>query len=746
MKKGFILVLIAFCLSSQISIAQTIMGENLEGKRLEQELDSLERVLRHNYYSGQYNKVIEDAPDLIKRVERVNNATIARRIRTSLGNTFVNLGDIDKAREIFRITLKKAQEDKDTFSIMSAYTSLGIGYMKSDMSKAIEYFERTRMLGHKAKMNIFVISTGINLTELYLDNNLPVKAQQELDKIIPLMNLEYPNAKETEANIYFEQGAILVQQGKYDQAISYLNKAIRVGKNSYVEEIHIKTLEYLIEAYDKTSKYRELNAIRKQYDSLRDKRYEDDKVKYQQVAVAKFKLDQVEEQLKISQVETEFAEHRASQSKMLSFMASTIGILLLIFTVFLLYYRHKRGSLVRDLKIKNKQYLEAKEKSEKLARVKTQFLSTISHELRTPLYGITGLSSVLIKNPKLKDQLENLVPLKASADYLLSLINDVLHLNKLESQIGKEVHNVYFKLQDIIQTTVQTFAFINEQHNNKVVVHIDHQISPVLNGDRTKIVQILMNLVGNASKFTQDGVINIEVRQKKVIDNQVIISFIVEDTGMGIPKEQQDKIFDEFAQISNISDYQGTGLGLPIVNKILKVLDSSLEFESTFGEGTKFSFDLSLVEGLENDLENLDYYEYKKQLVGKKILIVEDNKINQIVTQKVLEQYDMHHVTANNGLEAIDCVNKEEFDIILMDINMPVMNGLESSKAIRELGISTPIIALTAVSSDDFKEELSDYGINHAILKPYKTEILLDGIFENLSLNSLGTGPDKLAV
>jgi CheY-like chemotaxis protein len=278
-----------------------------------------------------------------------------------------------------------------------------------------------------------------------------------------------------------------------------------------------------------------------------------------------------------------------------------------------------------------------------------------------------------------------------------------------------------------VYSILQTFEFINQQNNNAVHVDIDPDIPEVLSGDQMKISQVLMNLISNASKFTQDGAITISIKSAGKKDQKTAIAFCIKDTGIGIPEEQQSKIFDEFAQITNSSDYEGTGLGLPIVNKILTLLGSTLTFESSYGKGTTFRFTIPFDVGLETDLERIkeNTIDYKK-LDQKKILIVDDNKINQLVTQKVLEQYGILHRTASNGKEALHLVKENTFDIILMDVNMPVMNGLESSKAMRELEIETPIIALTAINSTDPEKDFASFGINDAIIKPYKTEKVLE--------------------
>ncbi len=693
-----------------------------------EQLDSMMLRMRAYFYEGSYDMVIEQTPALIKNAQAIQEIESERPFWSVLGNAFIQLDDTDKASELFNESLIYAQKIKDTLFIVSSYINLGNTYIKEDPKLAIKYFDDALDLGMVMQDNRITFITHNNLSELYVGINMPQKAQYHVDKALPLVYLQSEDLKdEYLATVYHVQGAIYLQQEKYDQAIEYILKSIELGENNYQEETLLNNYKHLIDAYDKTGQYEALNVIRKQYDMLRDRRYENDIIKQQQIARSKFNLDQYEQKLRASQLENQLTQQKASKSQLLSIFSLTIGAILLLLMGFLLYVRHKRNKLLKDLKVKNQQYLEAKEKSEKLAQAKTKFLSTISHELRTPLYGIIGLSSVLINNPKLKDHLENLTSLKFSADYLLSLINDVLQLNKLESQSGQEVQNSYFKIENLIHSILQTFEFINQQNNNVVSVDIDPDMPEVLSGDQMKISQVLMNLISNASKFTQDGFIDISIQSTRKENQNVELLFCIKDTGIGIPEAKQGKIFDEFTQITNSSGYEGTGLGLPIVNKILTLLGSTLQLESAYGKGTTFIFPLELGVGVESDIERIEENDicYKK-LDQKKILIVDDNKINQLVTQKVLEQYGLQHHTASNGLEALNTAKDQEFDVILMDVNMPVMNGLDSSKAIRKLDIDTPIIALTAINSTDPEKDFASFGISDAIIKPYKTEKLLE--------------------
>ncbi len=695
-----------------------------------EQIDSMFGILRGYFYKADYHKVIEIAPSIVNNAYDINYKMGQRRIMSVLGNAFIQVDDTDGASEYFNKALVRAKKEKDTLSLVSLYINLGNTFIIKDPKQAITYFEKTLELGKQLKNDAFNFIALNNLSELYVGIKDPKKAQYYVDKALPIAlyskAVDEKLRDEYVATVYHVQGAVFLLQKKYDQAITYVLKSMELGKGKYQEETLLANFKYLLDAYDQTGQYEKLNVIRKQYDSLRDIRYESDRISQQQLARSKFNLDQFEQELKASELEKLLAQQKASESKLLSTFSLIIGGILLLILILLLYVRRKRFKLLKDLKAKNLQYLEAKEKSENLTQAKTQLFSTISHELRTPLYGIIGLSTILIKDPKLQSHLEDLTSLKFSADYLLALVNDVLNLNKLDSLAGQRIQNSNFKLESLIHNITQSFEFINQQNNNVIYIDIDPTIPRILVGDQTKVSQILMNLVSNASKFTQDGRIDIIVKKQYADDNNVSLFFSIMDTGIGIPEEQQEKIFEEFTQGTNLSDYEGTGLGLPIVNRILSILGSKLMFKSTYGKGTTFSCVLPFSQNiiLDEDLERDDVC--VKKLQDKKILIVDDNKINQLVTQKVLEQHGMFHRVANNGLDAIEKVKEHYFDAILMDVNMPIMNGLDSSKEIRNIGLETPIIALTVVNAENPEKDFGSYGIDDAIVKPYRTEQLLE--------------------
>ena len=396
---------------------------------------------------------------------------------------------------------------------------------------------------------------------------------------------------------------------------------------------------------------------------------------------------------------------------------------------------NKRRRLIELLQKKNKEYLLAKQESDRLSKTKIKFFSTVSHELRTPLYGVIGLTSILMEDKSLKSHEKDLKALKFSADYLLALINDVLQINKLESE-NLESEFTSFNLKELINTIISSFEYICKQNNNDVSVNVDENIPPLIRGNSVRLSQVLMNLIGNACKFTENGTITITAIKEGIKGNNASIKFTIADTGIGIPLDKQETIFEEFSQGSSLNyNYQGTGLGLPIVKRLLELSSSEIYLESEPGKGSSFWFTLSfeIIKDIKEEVSAgiLDV----TVLENKRILIVEDNKINQMVTKKILEKNHVICDLAENGQQAVDKVKNNHYDLVLMDINMPIKNGMEATKEIRTFNKNIPIIALTAVEIDELRHKIFDSGMNDVIVKPYDMKLFIQTIIKNLINN-----------
>ncbi len=408
-------------------------------------------------------------------------------------------------------------------------------------------------------------------------------------------------------------------------------------------------------------------------------------------------------------------------------------IIIIVVLLFLIYSLYKTNFLReqsnKELKLANEELKLAKEKAEIASQLKTQFVSTVSHELRTPLYGVIGITNIILEEHKELANSPHLNSLKFSARYLLSLVNDLLQINKIEEN-KITLENMIFNVTDEIITIIDSLEYIAVKNNNKLFTQIDPNIPDFLIGDKLRLSQVFMNLISNALKFTKDGSVTVSAKLDRLEASKHYIYFEIKDTGLGIAKEDQQKIFDKFVQIERKeSDYQGTGLGLSIVQKLIEFFDSKINIESKEGVGSIFSFTIGfdVDESKKNEIiNNINVDISMNQLY--KILVVEDNKINQVVTKKILENNNFKCTILDDGYAALNLLETEQFDIILMDINMPIINGFETTKLIRNNDIAIPIIALTAFDKEDILEQALSCGMNDIIIKPFEQSKLVQVI------------------
>ena len=412
-------------------------------------------------------------------------------------------------------------------------------------------------------------------------------------------------------------------------------------------------------------------------------------------------------QLALAKKEQEFQRAIISKGIIFTLLLAFISLSLFV-SLYLIY-------------IKNKKYKIAKVKAEQLSKVKSNFYSEISHELRTPLYAVIELSRLLLKeniNRKHKEYLESL---NFSGNHLLSLINNVLELNKVESG-NLELQILNFKLKNLINSVAESLEYAMQDSHNTIHMVYDDTIPEYLNGDSLKLSQLFINLISNAIKFTNNGNIYVTTKLIDKTDSNVKIYFEIKDDGIGISKEKQSKIFEEFYQEhnENKNSYHGTGLGLPIVKRILTAMNSDILIESEVNKGCKFSFEIDFSYQINTKLNIVAPDVLSQDMEGMNFLIVDDNKINQLVTKKVLDQLDIKSKSVNSGEEALVLFKKERFDCILMDLHMPGgIDGYETTKRIRLEDSKVPIIALTAASTEEVENKIYDFKMNAYVSKPF---------------------------
>jgi PAS domain S-box-containing protein len=399
--------------------------------------------------------------------------------------------------------------------------------------------------------------------------------------------------------------------------------------------------------------------------------------------------------------------------------------------------------IVRDItqrKKEEKQLKEAKEKAEQSSRARQEFLSVMSHEIRTPLNAVLGVTHLLMDENPLPEQAENLKILEFSANNLLSLINNILDFSKIES--GKiQLEQIDFNLPSLLKQVIKTFRHNAEEKQIELNLVSQKEIPEMLIGDPVRLTQILNNLIHNAIKFTSKGSVNLNVKMPGKNANYVELLFEVSDTGIGIESNRLDDIFESFtqAELSITRQFGGTGLGLTICKKLVKLLGGEISVKSEPGKGSAFSFNLQYKIGKDHDTKHLPDTAYEKNfsLKGIKVLLAEDNLTNQLLAKKFITRWGAEVETADNGVIAVRKVNQRKYDIVLMDLQMPEMDGYEAARNIRKAGFDSaelPIIAFSAYTLDDDKTKVLAADMNDYLPKPIDPYALYRMIIKSISM------------
>ena len=724
----FILVLFLLNSFSNNLFAQTKTPSKPEIKKLAK--DAVEYLNVANF-----EKSISTSRQVLHYATSIKDDYLIAVSYNTIAANLDELSEFDKAIFYYNKGLSYANKTNNDTIKNWINNNLGNVYCfeKKQYEKGISYYKKSLEYSQKAADTSQILFTKLNIAWVYFD----IGHFKEGFPYLEFINQYHPKFgdKSTIVALNMLNGMYFGYKGENKKAESYFLNAIKLGKSggekSDLSYSHQEYSKFLL----KNGRYKEAYENLDIYNTITEELYNQEKLKKADIAGIHLELDEYKREVDKIEIEKNLQAQSLKKSKIIVvlFILALLVLLLLLYSLYKNYNFKKKAN--HELTIANEELIIAKEKAEEASLLKTQFVSTMSHELRTPLYGVIGITNMLLDEHKELANSPHLSSLKFSARYLLSLVNDILHINKIEEN-RIVLESLAFNVSDEINMIKNSLSFIAQNNNDTITVEIDPTIPEYLIGDKLRLSQILMNLVSNALKFTKNGEVYISANLVKVENKFHHIEFQVKDNGIGIAAVDQDKIFEKFVQVGrNENDYQGTGLGLAIVKRLVSLFNSEISLESKVGEGTTFKFTIAF--DYDPDKTNEIINSIKVDLSSSqifRILVVEDNKINQTVTRRIIEKNNCSCVIVNDGFQAIEILNKETFDVVLMDINMPLMNGFETTRKIRLKGIKTPVIALTAFAKDEITEEAISAGMNDIIIKPFEPLKLFKVINDQINM------------
>jgi signal transduction histidine kinase/CheY-like chemotaxis protein len=637
-----------------------------------------------------------------------------------LGKIYYNQQKYEEALKNFHKSVSLFDNLKPTCTKALALHYIGVTNTAKGNHKTAEiYYERAHTL--LKKLNIVDSAEILNYQKaMAFKTNNDLKAATKTFQAI-IKKPDNSSVLKTKIDSYYQLGLIETQLKQNDSAIIYYDNALELNSKT-TDLIQKSKIVLAISQY-----YKENRNFDLAYSYL-DEHYQIEnyilKLKNAKIdsnEFERFKKNQSLNNTLKRESEEKIQLKTYRYSKLVSILA--IALISILSLLSLALYKN---NIIRNqnnllLKEKNKELILAKNKAEKASKARSEFLSTVSHELRTPLNAINGITHLLLEDSPKKKQLKYLESLKFSGNYLTTFINEILEINKIDST-KVEVEHISFNLKELlfnIQGSLKELATANKNYFN---LEIDKEIPDSLIGDSTKVSQIILNLINNALKFTQNGNVNVIAKLFDKTEENATIYFEIVDTGIGIPEDKLQTVFESFSQgsVEVNRKYGGTGLGLTIVKKLIELLGGEIKLKSEVGKGSTFTFklDFSINNEPMEKVEEVKPYN-DKQLKNKSILLIEDNKINQMITRKMLENKAIYCEIIDNGEDAVELLKVKHFDMILMDVHLPGINGTTATKQIREYDKTTPIIALTAISLDENKDMLLAFGMNDVITKPF---------------------------
>jgi len=664
---------------------------------------------------AQYQAALDAHYSALRKNEQTKDQKGVSLSNLFIGQVYQEKGEFQIAEGFYKASLEIAKKINCSLCLSKCNSRLGdLSYVQGKENLSLQYYlvalqaiSLTNNIEELAEVNknVGFLHKNAKRNDLALEHYLK-----------SLSDFERTNNKEKQSVLCFEIGVIYQAENEFDLALLYMKTSLGLAEKTGLKAYIKKGYENLANVYEKSDDHKLAYEYLKYYLAIKDTR----------------EISELEAQLDIENKNQEIMllnkekQFKAQELKNKSFVTNIILLVffvVIVLAVFLFFALKQKNKINRQLKIAN-------EDANRSRMDKEEFFAYTSHEIRTPLNAVVGVSRLLGETDLNPDQQKYLRTINSSAQNILFLVNDVLDLSKIESGTI-ELETVGFSIQEIVSDLINSLDFKLREKNVSLISRLDGNIPSVLVGDPHRINQIILNLVDNAIKFTEDGEICITINLTHETEKSISILFEISDTGIGIRRSRLDTVFDSFKQetTKTTRQYGGTGLGLAITKNLIQLMNSKIHLESTYGEGSRFSFELELMKSKNITLSDGVLNNSASPLRDIKVLVVDDNTLNREIFFDLINNYknNVEVEMADDGKMALLKVKQSNYDIILMDIQMPIMNGYEATRQIRKLKsskASTPIIAMTAHVLDGVAEKCNEAGMNDYISKPINLTIL----------------------
>ncbi|MBT0812715.1 response regulator [Litoribacter ruber] len=697
-----------------------------QSKKLSYEYGQTESLINLgwiHYRQDNYGKALEYALEAHEKTNLLNHPKLSVRSAFNIGAIY---SDGSKDHQAALKYMKEAYEESvvigDSLLIVRSLNNMAyLHYMNKEYDSALYTLNKvenfTQIDYHKG----FAYRT---YGDIYLAKGDFTLAQSYFEKAYAF--LQNPNSKSSWASVMVRLGKIHLRNGNYIKAKEYFREGLELSLENEFKD-HIVTLyNYMADIEARLGDWQQAYRYRSLYAAWSDSLSSQVNSRNMGRLEAKFDFDQ-----KLKEINHEALTNELMAQEQLNQQIFKRNVFILLFVTVLI--------LLIIIGFSMKRVRKAKAIAEKANKAKSDFISVMSHEIRTPLNGVIGFSELLSGTPLNPEQKQYVGLINQSASSLIGIINDILDFSKIEAgKMELEIQPVDLKKLGAVSKDL--IAYQAYQKNITLKYSFDSNIDSLVLADELRIKQVLINLLSNAIKFTEKGEIELSILQLRKINNQRVIRISVKDTGCGISKENQSKIFEAFSQedTSTTRKFGGTGLGLTISNKILALMGSKLKLKSILGEGSRFYCDINFVSVDRAIKQNPDSITVQSDIevselnvlesLDVKVLVAEDNPVNMILTKKIVKKLlpKVKVYEAQNGREAVEIFSSHPINLVLMDIQMPELNGYEATGEIRKLpnGENVPIIALTASALNNERERCLEAGLDDCTTKPINKKAL----------------------